>query len=154
MARIYSSVFEAVAVTAVQDLFSIVAGTNTPVLLHEFGLSQTTDLGDAQEEVLRIRLRAGATAAGSGGTAPVMIPRDLDDSAAAAVVRANDTTQAGTGTIVTHTAWGWNIRVPLQMIWTPETRPYFKGARRAVIELVAAPLDSITMSGYLVWSEG
>ena len=152
--RIYTSVFEAVAVTAVQDLLSILAGTNTPVLLHEFGLYQTTDLGDAQEEVLRIRMRAGQTAAGSVGTAPAMIPRDVDDSAAAAVVRANDTTQAGTGTIVQHGSWGWNIRVPFQQIWTPETRPFFKGGRRATIELTAAPVDSITMSGYLVWSEG
>lgn len=154
MARIYTSVFEAVAVTAVQDLLSIVAGTNTPVLLHEFGLSQTTELADAAEEILRIRLQAGFTVAGSVGTAPSMHARDVDDGAAAATVRANDTTQANSGTIVTHGVWGWNVRVPFQQIWTPELRPYFKGARRAAIQLVAAPADSITMSGYLIWSEG
>lgn len=152
--RIYTSVFEAVAVTAVQDLFAILAGTNTPVTLHELWLYQTTDLSDAAEEVLRLRMRSGQTVAGSVGTAPAMVPRDVDDSAAAAVVRANDTTQAGTGTIVQHASWGWNIRVPFQQIWTPETRPYFKGGRRATLELTAAPVDSITMSGMLMWAEG
>ena len=154
MARMYSSVFDAVAITAVQDIFAIVAPTNATVRIHQLDLFQTTDLGDAQEEVLRLRIRQGQTAAGSGGAAGTIVPQDVDDSASGATVRTNDTTQANTGTIVTDEVFGWNIRVPLRIIWTPECRPILKGGRRATIELVGAPTDSITVSGGLIWQEG
>lgn len=152
--RIYTAQFNGVAITAVQDLFAIVAGTNSPVEIHDFHLMQTSDLGDAQEEVLLIQLKQGATVAGSGGSAPTPVPRDVDDVAASATARCNDTTQANTGTIVTHYSWGWNIRVPFDKIFTPETRPYAKGARRLVLALSGAPADSITVSGSITWSEG
>lgn len=154
MSRMYSCVFDAVAITAVQDIFAIVAPSAATVRIHQLDLYQTTDLGDAQEEVLRLRIRQGQTVAGSGGSAGTAVPQDVDDSASGATVRLNDTTQAGTGTIVIDETFGWNIRVPLTRIWTPETRPIIKGGRRATIELVAAPADSITVSGNLVWSEG
>jgi hypothetical protein len=152
--RMYSASVDAVAITAVQDIFSIVAGTNAPVRLHTFDMFQTSDLGDAQEEVLRIRIRQGQTVAGSVGTSGTAVPQDVDDAASAATVRFNDTTQANTGTIVTDELFGWNIRVPLTRIWTPETRPIAKGGRRMTIELVGAPADSITVSCNVCWSEG
>jgi hypothetical protein len=82
------------------------------------------------------------------------VPRDVDDGAAASTVAANNTTKAINGTIVTHECWSWNIRVPFQKIWTPETRPFAKGGRRLTIELATTPADSITMSGFITWSEG
>lgn len=152
--RIYTAQFNGVAVTAQQDLFEITAGTNGGVLIHEIFLSQSTEVGDAQEEGLQIFLRQGATVAGSGGTSPTKVPRDVDDAASAATVTANNTTRANTGTIVTHLAPVWNVRVPLQLLFTPETRPFAKGARRLTVELATTPADSITMSGHITWSEG
>lgn len=154
MPRMYSCSFDAVAITAVQDLFALVAPTNATVRIHQFDLFQTTDLGDAQEEVLRLRIRQGQTVAGSGGSAGTIIPQDVDDSASGATVRTNDTTQANTGTIVVDEIFGWNIRVPMTRIWTPETRPIVKGGRRATFELLGAPTDSVTVSGMLIWQEG
>jgi hypothetical protein len=154
MSRLYSCVFDAVAITAVQDIFAIVAPTNATVRLHQLDLFQTSDLSDAQEEVLRIRIRQGQTVAGSGGAAGTIVPQDVDDAASGSTVRTNDTTQANTGTIVVDEIFGWNIRVPLTRIWTPECRPIVKGGRRATIELVAAPADSVTVSGGLIWQEG
>jgi hypothetical protein len=154
MARIYTAQFNGVAVTAQQDLFELVAGTNTPIVIHEIFLSQSTEVGDAQEEGLSILLKQGSTTSGSGGTTPAAVPRDVDDSASAATVEANNTTKATAGTIVTHAAWNWNVRVPLQILFTPELRPYVKGGRRMTIELGTTPADSITMSGYITWSEG
>lgn len=154
MSRIYTAQFNGVAVTAQQDFFELVAGTNTPIVIHEFGLSQSTEVGDAQEEGLSILFKQGSTTTGSGGTAPTKLPRDVDDAASAATVAANNTTKATAGTIVTHYAWNWNVRIPFQVIFTPETRPYLKGARRGTLELGTTPADSITMSGYVVWSEG
>lgn len=152
--RIYTAQFSNVAVTAQQDLLSLLAGTNTPITVHEIFLSQTTEVGDAMEEGLSIVIKQGATAAGSGGSIPAVVPRDVDDSAGAAVARANDTTPAGTGTIVTTHSIAWNVRVPLQILFTPELRPYAKGGRRLVVGLITTPADSITMSGYITWSEG
>ncbi len=152
--RLYTMQFNGVAVTAAQDLFALVAGTNTPITVHEIFLSQSSEVGDAQEEGLSILLKQGATVAGSGGSAGTLIPRDVDDSASAATGRTNDTTIANTGTIVTHAAWNWNVRVPLQILFTPECRPYAKGGRRLVVGLATVPADSITMSGYITYSEG
>jgi hypothetical protein len=152
--RVYTAQFNGVAVTAQQDLFELTAGSTSPITIHSLFLSQSTEIGDAQEEGLSILLKQGATVSGSGGTTPTVVPRDVDDAAAACVVEANNTTRANTGTIVTHEAWNWNVRVPLQLIWTPETRPYCKAARRLTIELGTTPADSITMSGTITWSEG
>lgn len=152
--RIYTAQFNGVAVTAQQDLFEIVAGAAIPLSIHELFLSQTTEVGDAQEEGLLILLKQGSTTTGSGGTAPTKVPRDVDDAASGATVAANNTTKATGGTIVTHECYSWNVRVPFQKIWTPETRPFAKGARRMTIELGTTPADSITLSGFITWSEG
>lgn len=154
MARIYTTQFNGVAVTAQQDLFELTAGANTPITIHEIFLSQSTEVGDAQEEGLSILLKQGATVSGSGGSAGTAVPRDVDDAASAATAETNNTTKANTGTIVTHAAWNWNVRVPLQVLFTPELRPFAKGGRRLTVELASTPADSITMSGYITWSEG
>ena len=154
MARIYTAQFNGVAVTAQQDLFELVAGTNTPITIHEIFLSQTTEIGDAQEEGLSILIKQGSTTTGSGGSTPAAVPRDLDDSASAATVKANNTTKATAGTIVTNAAYSWNVRAPLQILFTPEMRLYAKGTRRLTVELATTPADSITVSGTITWSEG
>ena len=154
MARIYTAQFNGVAVTAQQDFFEIVAGAAVPCVTHELFLSQTSEVGDSQEEGLLVLLKQGSTTTGSGGSAPTKVPRDVDDAASAATVAANNTTKATAGTIVTHCVWAWNVRVPLQILWTPELRPYLKGSRRLTVELGTTPADSITMHGYITWSEG
>jgi len=154
MGRIYTVQFTGVAVTAQQDLFELTAAADKPIRIHEIGLSQSTEVGDAQEEGLSILLKQGQTTSGTGGTAPTPIPRDVDDAAAGFAAEVNNTTKASTGTIVTHYAWNWNVRVPFQVIFTPETRPYAKGQRRLTVELGTTPADSITMSGYMVVEEG
>jgi hypothetical protein len=154
MARIYTAQFNGVAVTAQQDLFELACGTNTSICIHEIFISQSTEVGDAQEEGLSILLRQGATVSGSGGSSPAAVPRDVDDGASATTAKVNNTTKANTGTIVTHCAWNWNVRVPLQILFTPELRPFAKGGRRLTVELSTTPADSITMSGYITWSEG
>jgi hypothetical protein len=152
--RIYTVQFSGVAVTAQQDLVELAAGAASPITIHEIFLSQSTEVGDAQEEGLSILLKQGATVSGSGGSTPTAIPRDVDDAAAQVTAKVNNTTKANTGTIVTHETYNWNVRVPFQKIWTPETRPYAKGGRRLTLELATTPADSITMSGYIIFSEG
>lgn len=152
--RTYTTSFSGVAVTVQQDFFELTAGTNTPIKIHAIYLSQSTEVGDAAEEGLSLLLKSGQTTSGSGGSAGTAVPQDVDDSASAASVETNNTTKASAGTIVTHFAWNWNVRLPFEHIFPPEMRPFFKGARRCTLELATTPADSITVSGTIVWSEG
>ena len=155
MSRIYTAQFNGVAVTAQQDFFEIVAPSTAAILIHDLWLGQITEVGDAAEEELLILLKSGQTTTGSGGSAPAKVPRSVASSASGATVAANNTTKASAGTIVTHGGYPpvWNIRVPHQMIWTPETRPLLAPSRRWTCELATTPVDSITISGSVTWEE-
>lgn len=153
MGRIYTAVFNNVAVTAVQDLFEIVAPADSVVVVHDLHISQNSDLGDAAEEILRIELTSGHTTSGSGGSSVTPVPAQLQDSAFGGTCEANNTTQASGGTIVTHAVWNWNIRVGFDKIWTPETRPVLAPSRRLCVKLPAAPADSVSMSGTITFEE-
>jgi hypothetical protein len=149
----YTAVFNNVAVTAIQDLFEIVAPADAVVVLHDIHLSQNTDVGDAAEEVLRIELTSGHTTSGSGGSAVTPVPVSLGDAAFGGTCEANNTTQASAGTIVTKYVWNWNIRVGFDKVFTPETRPIISPSARMCLELPAAPADSVTMSGSITFEE-
>ena len=155
MGRMYTAQFNDVAVTAQQDFFEIVAPSTAIVIIHDLYLGQTTELGDAAEEQLLLLMKSGQTTTGSGGSAPAKVPLLVGDAASGATVAANNTTKASAGTIVTHGGFPpvWNIRVPYQMIWTPECRPILAPSRRWTFELATTPADSITLSGSVTWEE-
>ncbi len=143
---VYSALFSAVGVTAAQDLFEITAPSNGPVVLLGFRLYQTTELGDAMEEVLRVTVGRAATS-GSGGSAPTAQNRNPNGAAFGGTVEANNTARAGTPTIIEEV--GWNVRIPEPLIWTPEDLVIVAPSGIAFIGLEAAPVDSITMHGNL-----
>ncbi len=153
MSRIYTVQFNAVAVTAQQDFFEIVAAAGKCLRLRAIYLSQTTELGDAAEEQLAILVKSGSTTSGSGGSTPTPVPNNVTDAAAGFTAEANNTTKATAGTIVTHHADSWNIRGPYQLILPPELCIELTGGRRATVELATTPADSITMNGFLVVEE-
>lgn len=153
MGRKYTVQFNGVAATVQQDLFEIVAPADAVVVVHDIHLSQSTEVGDAAEESLSILIKSGQTTSGSGGTAPTAVPIELGDAAFGGTCEVNNTTKASTGTIVTHAAYNWNIRVPLDIIFTPETRPVLSPSRRGTVELATTPADSITISGYMTIEE-
>lgn len=158
MGRMYTTFFSAVAVTAQQDLFEILAATGKQITIHGWHLSQSSEVGDAQEEGLSVLCKrgAGAVTSGSGGSTHTPAPRDVDDTASGATVEINNTAKmaAGSGTITTLEAWNWNVRVPMSRIYTPETRPKIKPGDRWTLELATTPADSITMSGLVEFEEG
>lgn len=153
MGRRYTAVFQAVAVTAAQDLLSLLAPAGTKLKLISCRIGQSTDFGDAQAENLRIRIRRGMTTVGSGGTAPAMIPVDPSDGAAVAVARANDTTPASGGTIVECFEETFNAQIGWVYLPVPEERIECAVSTRIAVNLVAAPADSLTMSGTICWEE-
>jgi hypothetical protein len=111
------------------------------------------DVGDAEEEMLLLHWKSGQTTTGSGGNTTSMVPVMVGDAAAGATVKDTNTTKASAGTIVTHYSWYWNVRIPFQIIFTPETRPVLAPSRRATLELATTPADSLTLAGYIVFEE-
>jgi len=153
MGRVFSVSFSQVAVTAAQDLFSLLPASGRPVAVCALYLSQSTEAGDAAEEMLKIAVKRGAAAAGSGGSAATPRPRHPSDAAAAFTARVNDTTPASAGTAVVLHADNWNVRGPYVWMPPPDCRPLAAPATYLQVELLAAPADSVTMSGTLYVEE-
>lgn len=152
MSRMYTVSFAAVAATAQQDLFEIVATAGRPCRIRGIKLSQSSEVGDAQEEQLHLLFKSGQTTSGSGGSAPTPVPLDVNDAAAGFTAEANNTTKASAGTIVTHLADSWNVRGEYMWMMPPEMCFHLTGGRRFTVELATTPGDSITLNGTL-WVE-
>lgn len=151
MSGIYTVQFNGVAATAQQDLFELVAASGKPIVILGFELSQTTELGDAAEEQLSVLVKSGQTTSGSGGSAPTPAATDTSNTVAAGfTAEANNTTKASAGTIVTHAAYAWNVRMPLQVLFTQEQQLLMAASRRFTVELASTPADSITING-VIW---
>lgn len=154
MSRMYIVSFENTAITASQDLISIDPATDKPVVIHEIGISQSTETGDAAEEMLRVSIVRGNTTVGSGGTAFSTIPTlGASDDTAGFSARINDTTPASAGTAANLWVASFNVRVGIEKIWTPETRPESSGASFICLRLLANPADSVSTSVYMYIEE-
>lgn len=144
--------FKAVAITAAQDLFEVKSSATALTIVHGFSLFQTTDLGDAAEEVLRLTTNrgSGTVTSGSGGSTATMNVKVRGQTAWGGTVEVNNTTvlAVGTGTLLNDIEHlGWNIRIPMFHLWTPEQRPIILPGEYWTLELEAAPADSVTVSG-------
>jgi hypothetical protein len=149
----YAVTFENVAVTAAQDFVSLLPATQKPIVVHAVYLSQSTELGDAAEEQLRVTIVRGNTTVGSGGGAFTPLALNPSDAAAGTSARINDTTPASAGTAVTLHAETFNVRAGWVYLPTPECRPVCKNAEFLCIRLLANPIDSITMGGTVLFEE-
>lgn len=147
----YTAVFNGVNVTVQQDLFELTAPATAALYLHSVEITQSSEVGDAQEEGLNILIKRGATTSGSGGTAPTPVPLDPGTTAFGGAVEANNTTKATLGTIVTLYAGNWNVRGPFLYLPPPEDRIAIPPSGRLTVELATTPADVITMSGTLVF---
>lgn len=152
--RVYTLSFTAVAVTAQQDFFEIAGPADAVTEILEIHLSQSSEVGDAMEEGLSLAFKSGSTSTGTGGTQGVVpVPLSLGDAAYGGACDINNTAKASGGTIVTHHVWNWNVRVPFDVIFTPEATKILSPSARCTLELMTTPADSITMSGYMVFKE-
>ncbi len=145
--------FNGVAITAQQDLFEINAPAAKAVRLLMVKLTQTTEVGDAQEENLSVLFKRGQTTSGTGGTNPTVINLH-GETAGTAVVDANNTTKATGGTILTFDTDVWYERAPF--LWVPPTEkltPVIPAGVRMTVELATTPADSITANGTIYWEE-
>ena len=152
----YSAQFSDVAVTLVQDFFSVKAVTNSVVIIHECHIGQDDDEGDTQAELLGWSIVYGsASTVGSGGSAPTPRPLQLHSTAsvAGATCRANDTTEISGGTLTTIHAHGFHVAAGLHYVPTPDARPVGSGVDFLAITLLEAPADELKMYGTLIFEE-
>lgn len=154
MPRMYACPFENVSSgTAAQDFWELTPADDKSVAIVGVWLDNvggTADMGDAQEEGLRLGIYRGFTTSGSGGSTVTPNPTDFSGNTAAGFTcEINNTTVATTsGTLIT--AFGWNPRVPLRE-WLPQEA--WVGASQTnttlLVRLIASPADAFNVSGTL-----
>ncbi len=150
----YTCEFSKVAVTADQDWFELTPADDKPIAIHAVFITQSTDVGDAAEEILNFKIMRGHTSSGSGGSSSTPAVLNPLDTAAGATCEVNNTTPASTGTIVDTHSGSFNIRTGLQLIFPPEMRPIASEANTTiVVRLLENPADSLTMSGTIYFEE-
>lgn len=136
--------------TNAQDLFELTAAGDRPIRIWGWHVFQTSDLGDSAEEVLALTLERGVTA-GSGGTAVTPVALDSVGGTAWTVCNRNVSTAHTSGSVLLRR--GWNIRIPEEHWFTPETAPRIGPGEDPVTLSISAATDSITVGGSLIFEE-
>jgi len=156
-ARIYTAGFDTVSVgTAVQDIFSLFAGSTKGVQLHHIHLEASSVTSAAQ---IRLRLKRGTATVtqGSGGSTPTPGMVDAGDTlAATATLHCNYTTQATTTGNFTGLVeyFQWNVLLPFDYMPGPEDadREATLVSQILVLDLPAV-ITATSMSGFIKWRE-
>ena len=159
---VFTATFSAVAVSAAQDVFEIVAHASSRVRVRKIFIGQYSDAGDAAAEMPSVQVIRGYTVSGSGGS--TVTPANLQpwSRAAVSVVEANNTTVANTGTAEVLISETFNVQAG--WLWAPgqmdprrgasyeDEYIYLEAGSRLVVR-ITAPADAVTMNGTLVFEE-
>ena len=141
---------EGVATTAAVDLFEFTVGAGRTARLAGLWISQSSDVGDAAEEMIRWRFVYGNTTSGSGGAAPDEWELGYGSGGTGVdSAESFNTTQATGGSVLSGPANSFNIRAGEQMWFPPGLELTLNPPSTTevnVIRLMAAPADSLTMS--------
>ena len=138
--------------TSAADVFELPFPNDCVGIIHAVTLFQTTELGDAAEEIVRLEFYKGYTSSGSGGSTVTPVPTEHGFSASGITsVECNNTTQATTSGTLMFTD-GWNVRMPYLYCPVPEQRLVLSPSQRFVIARTAI-VDAMTVSGCITWEE-
>lgn len=152
MPYFYTASQDAQAITAAVDLLHGTVAAEVPIKIWSFDIGNTTDLGDANEEVLRIGVYTGVTG-GAGGSALTEVAMwDRAPSVQTAWVGQGT---ASTGGTLRKTIY-WNVRQAGPAWVAPHEDATIKVNATndpVAFRLLAAPADSITLSFEVTWSE-
>lgn len=142
------------AVTVAADLFELTPADDKPIRVLSLNLHQTSDFGDAQDEVISLVWVRGNTTSGSGGSTSTPRPCNPSDTAAAFTVEIANTTAASSGTAVNLPRHGFNVRGGLERPYTPdEVFEATQANTLLVLRMAAAPADSLTIGGSILVEE-
>lgn len=144
---------EGVATTAAVDLFEVGVATGLVARVGGLHISQSSDTGEAAEEIIRYRFVYGNATSGSGGAAPDAANTGYGyGDPPVSTIESFNTTAASTGTPASGLSGSFNIRAGEAMWYPPGLEPYLfeeGGGELNVVRLMAAPADSLTMSAAL-----
>jgi hypothetical protein len=148
MDRVYTVEFEGIAVTAAVDHFQLIPADDKPIEILGLFLGQSSDVADAASEIMRYRVIRGHTTLGSGGAAPTPRPLNRSGVAAGFTALTNNTTIAAAGTPLNLHSDTFHIANG-EKLWLPEGCEWEASQTDTtiVVRLMAAPIDSLTMSG-------
>ena len=153
MARYYSCEFENVSVSVAQEFFSFVAADDKPIEIVSGLITQHSDMGEAEEEGLRLSIRRGFDTTPSSGAIITPRPLNPNGSAAGFGCDVNSTLLAAGGShVVLHqdlfyTRTGWFFTSP------PEGGIKHTQGGWLVVRLDLAPADALSMSGTFIIRE-
>lgn len=148
----YTASQDAQAITTAVDLMHGTVAADVPVRLWGFDIANTTDLGDANEEVLRVGIFTGVTGGATGAALTEVPVHDRGPTATAAWL---GQAAASTGGTLRKTIY-WNVRQagPAWIAQTESASIRVSAANDPIaIRLLAAPADSITLSYEVLWQE-
>jgi hypothetical protein len=154
MSRIYRVTFEAVAVSAAQDLVQIIGASGVMVRIRRCWVGATdTTLPTNQQISLRCRFLPATVTNGSGGSAPTPQKVDPGDAAAAATAKTNSTTPATTsGTAVVLDEQGTNLYAGLDISYVG-AGPCVPASTAFVFELLSTVSGTVHLSGGVEFEE-
>lgn len=154
MARIYTVSYQGTLTAAGTDcdLFYLKPAADKPIRIRGMRICQFSEVGDAQEENIRISILylPATVTVGSGGSA--VTPASIDQImtvAAGFTARCNDTTVATTsGTAVTIEELGWNERnTPMELRWLDEREmPIAANAAALVVRNQTTVADDLSIA--------
>lgn len=155
--RLYTVTFDVTAATVAVDFFEFTPADDKPIEIHSIFIGQTTEVGDAQEEMLPINIQRGGSAmtSGSGGTTAAngVLLAPSGATSGFTFEAMNTTAATFTGGVVVHRD-AFNVRTGWQFRPTPEERPVCSQANGGmVIRLGSAPADSISWTGTVTVEE-
>ncbi len=132
------------------DFLEVLPADDKPVKLRGWSLSQSSEVGDAAEESLRISvLRMAATVtSGSLGSAVTPVPMDSADAAAGFTAECNNSTVATTtGATTIIEEYGWNERNTPFEHWYPDERfcPKAKQGEGLFVRCQSTVADDVTI---------
>lgn len=152
MGFFYTASQDAQAITTAVDILHGTMADDVPIELWGLDMGNTTDLGDAAEEVLRIGIYSGVSGGGGGTALTEVALHRLGPTASTAWVGQGT---ASTGGTLRKTIY-WNVRqagpawVAIHELATVRSNA---ANDPIAIRLLAAPADSITLSYEVTWSE-
>lgn len=153
MARVYTVSMDAVAVSAAQDLFTLLCPSGIPIEIHAVQINQKTLTGWEAKDITFKRVPATVTV--TGGTSVTPRPLLQNDAASGVTATINNTTVAtSSGTIVNLFADDW-IFVN-GFYWSAagyDDRFIIAPSQAFCVRLGTAPSASMTVSGSVTFGE-
>lgn len=138
------------AITTARDLVEILCFDDMGLRVLSLSLGQESDAGESQEELLGVLWSRGGTQ-GSGGGTVTPIVFGPSGPAAGFQARTWNTTQGSTVDVLARHIW--NTRMPFERQYPDEIIETATVGNALVLRTIAAPADSITVSGSVLVEE-